>query len=48
MLDAVKFNVEPAHKGLLLEAVGAAGVGLTVTVTYEGPPGQLPSKAVTV
>lgn len=28
----VKFNVEPAHIGVLLLAVGAAGVGLTVTV----------------
>lgn len=30
---AVRFNVEPAHNGLLLEAVGAAGVALTTTAT---------------
>lgn len=29
---AVKFNVEPAHMGVLLLAVGAAGVGFTTTV----------------
>ena len=28
---AVRFNVEPAHIGLLLPNVGAAGTGLTVT-----------------
>ena len=30
-MEAVKFNVEPAQIGLLLDAVGAAGVGFTVT-----------------
>ena len=30
---AVKFNVDPAQMGLLLPAVGAAGMGFTVTVT---------------
>lgn len=30
-LLAVRFNVEPAHMGLLLLAVGALGIGLTVT-----------------
>ena len=29
----VRFKVAPAHNGLLLLAVGAAGIGLTVTVT---------------
>jgi hypothetical protein len=30
-LLAVKFSVEPAQIGELLEAVGVAGIGLTVT-----------------
>ena len=29
---AVKFNVCPAHIGLLLPAVGVAGIGFTVTL----------------
>ena len=29
--DVVKFNVAPMHTGLLLDAVGVAGIGLTVT-----------------
>lgn len=33
---AVRFNVEPAQTGLLLLAVGVAGVGITVTVTLAG------------
>jgi len=32
---AVRFNVEPAHTGLLLPAVGAAGVAFTVTETVD-------------
>ena len=35
MLLAVKFNVLPAQIGELLPAVGAAGVGLTVTVVVD-------------
>jgi len=30
---AVRFNVAPAQMGLLLPAVGAAGIGFTVAVT---------------
>ena len=32
MAEADKFKVVPTHKGPLLVAVGAAGIGLTVTV----------------
>jgi hypothetical protein len=31
--DAVRFKVEPAHTGLLLEAVGAEGFAFTVILT---------------
>ena len=37
---AVKFKVAPAQIGELLPAVGAAGIGFTVTVTKAGPPGH--------
>ena len=40
MLLAVKFNVAPVHKGLLLLAVGVAGVGFTVTVVVPAGPVQ--------
>ena len=33
---AVRFNVEPVQIGLLLLALGAAGVGFTRTVTVAG------------
>ena len=48
MLLAVKFNVEPAQMGLLLPAVGAAGIGLTVTLTIPAGPVQPLTVAVTV
>jgi len=35
IVDAVRFSVDPAQTGLLLPAVGAAGIALTVTVTCE-------------
>src|SRR5450759_3549759 len=40
-VDAVRFSVLPAQRGLLLPAVGAAGTGLTVTDTVadEAPNG---------
>jgi uncharacterized membrane protein YedE/YeeE len=33
MFEAVRFNVEPSQIGVLLDAVGAAGVGFTTTET---------------
>ena len=33
IVEAVRFKVNPAHNGALLEAVGAAGIVLTVTLT---------------
>jgi hypothetical protein len=33
MAEAVRFNVSPAQIGPLFPAVGAAGIGFTVTVT---------------
>ena len=33
---AVKFNVPPKQIGLLLPAVGAAGIGFTITVVVAG------------
>ena len=35
-LLAVRFNVLPSQSGLLLDAVGAAGVTFTTTVTVAG------------
>jgi hypothetical protein len=46
-LLAVKFNVEPAQIGELLEAVGAAGVAFIVTTTVPAGPVQPPTVAVT-
>ena len=40
MLLAVKFSVAPVHKGLLLLAVGVAGIGFTVTVVVPAGPAQ--------
>jgi hypothetical protein len=37
-LDAVRFKVVPAHTGELLDAVGAPGIGLTVTATVPADP----------
>ena len=45
---AVKFNVEPAQIGLLLPAVGAAGLGFTTTVTVAGAEAQPLTIAYTV
>ena len=47
MLLAVKFNVLPAQMGELLPAVGAAGMGFTVTVTVPAGPVHPPTVAVT-
>ena len=35
---AVKLIVEPAHRGVLPPVVGAAGIGLTVTLVVPGGP----------
>ena len=40
MLLAVKFKVVPVHRGPLLPAVGAAGIGFTVTVVVPAGPVQ--------
>jgi hypothetical protein len=45
-LLAERFSVLPAQMGLLLEAVGAAGIGLTVTATV--PAGLVQPATVTV
>ena len=45
--DAVRFKVEPAHIGLLLEADGAVGIALTVTLTVPGELMQPANIAVT-
>jgi len=47
MLLAVKFKVLPAQIGELLPAVGAAGIGLTVTVTVPAGPVHPATVAVT-
>ncbi len=44
---AVKFKVEPAQIGELLDAVGAAGTGLTVTETVPAGPVHPATVAVT-
>jgi hypothetical protein len=46
MLDAVRFNVDPAQIGELLPAVGAAGVAFTTTFTV--PTGLVHPATVTV
>lgn len=47
MVLAVKFNVEPAHIGLLLPAVGATGLGLTTTTVVPAGPGHPATVTVT-
>ena len=44
---AVKFNVEPTQIGLLLPAVGAAGIGLTTTIVVPAGPGHPATVTVT-
>ena len=44
---AVNVSVDPAQTGLLLEAVGAAGVVLTVTATVPARLVQPPTVTVT-
>jgi hypothetical protein len=44
---AVRLSVDPAHIGLLLDAVGAEGVGLTVTVVVPAALGHPPTVIVT-
>ena len=46
--DAVRFNVEPAHIGLLLPKVGAGGAGFTTTVMVDCELVQPDAFAVTV
>jgi hypothetical protein len=36
----VKFNVAPTHTGVLLDATGVAGIGLTVTTVVPAAPVQ--------
>jgi hypothetical protein len=47
MVDAKRFSVEPAQIGPLLEAVGADGTELTVTLVVPAEPVQDPTVAVT-
>jgi hypothetical protein len=47
MLLAVKFSVDPAQIGELLDAVGGAGIGLTVTTVVPALPVQPATVAVT-
>ena len=44
---AVKFRVLPSHKGPLLLAVGAVGIGFTVTFVVPAGPVHPPAVAVT-
>jgi hypothetical protein len=44
---AVRLRVEPAHMGPLLPAVGAVGIGLTVTVVVPALLEHPPTLAVT-
>jgi len=44
---AERFNVDPAHIGELLDAVGADGVGFTVTDTVPAGPAHPATVAVT-
>jgi hypothetical protein len=46
IVAAVKFNGLPAQIGLLLPAVGTAGIGLIVTVTF--PPADVQPFTVAV
>jgi hypothetical protein len=46
-LLAVRFNVDPAHTGLLLPAVGAVGTGFTVTDTVPAALGHPPTVTTT-
>ena len=46
ILLAVKFNVDPAQTGVLLPAVGAAGIGFITTAVV--PAGLVQPPAVTV
>jgi hypothetical protein len=47
MIDAMRLRVEPAQIGLLLVAVGADGIELTVTLVVPGVLVQVPTVAVT-
>jgi len=47
MLDAERFSVDPVHTGLLLEAVGAEGMGFTVTLVVPAGPVHPLTVAVT-
>ena len=45
---ALRFNVCPAHIGLLLPAVGAAGVPVTTTFVVDGYEGHEFAVAITI
>lgn len=45
---AFRFRFDPAHIGLLLDAVGAAGVGFTVTLTVPAALGHPPTVTTTL
>ena len=47
MLLAVKFKVDPTQSGVLLPAVGAAGIGFITTVVVPKALAQPPTVAVT-
>jgi hypothetical protein len=48
IVDAVRFSVDPSQTGLLLPAVGAAGIGLTVTLTVPAELAQPLTVAITL
>ena len=48
IFEAVKFNVEPAQIGVLLEATGAVGVWFTTTFTVPAELVQPPTVTVTL
>ena len=47
MVEAVRLIVEPTQRGLLLDAVGAAGIALTTTVVVPAGPVHPATVAVT-
>jgi hypothetical protein len=47
MSDELRLIVDPTHTGLLLEAVGVAGVAAAVTTTLPVTGGQLATRSVT-
>ena len=47
IFDAVKLRSSPSQSGVLLPAVGAAGVPVTATATVPAGPGQPLTEAMT-